>query len=166
MDELDADLIDAVRPLSSSPSPYSPDSPKALRQYKINALGVIHGIAAFLPLLRASPAPLRKIVVINTGGADPKTVLKIGIPDMAAYGMTKAAALMATTKYALKLKDERFVVVSITPGIVDTSATMDDVDQSECTYPSASTLLLIACFGGGVYGRRQEGEGEACAGGG
>ncbi|KAI0742352.1 NAD-P-binding protein [Daedaleopsis nitida] len=105
MQELDEDFIDA---------------------FKVNTLGVIHGIAAFLPLLRASSALLKKIVVISTGGADPKTVLSYGIADMAAYQITKAAALMATTKYALKLKDDRFVVVSLTPGLVDVSDTFGE----------------------------------------
>ncbi|KAI0742358.1 hypothetical protein C8Q80DRAFT_1187780 [Daedaleopsis nitida] len=63
MDELDEDFIDTFR---------------------INTLGVIHGISAFLPLLRASPAPL-KVVVISTSGADHNTVRAFGISDMVAY---------------------------------------------------------------------------------
>ena len=42
---------------------------------------------------------------------------------MAAYGMTKAAAVMAATKFAIMLKDEGFVVVTLAPGMVNTSAT-------------------------------------------
>ncbi|KAI0688580.1 NAD(P)-binding protein [Cerioporus squamosus] len=103
MDELDADFITS---------------------YKINALGVIHSISAFLPLLRA--APTKRIVVISTAGADPTFVRKAGIANMTAYGMTKAAALVATTKYALKLQDEGFVVISMSPGLVDTSGTMGE----------------------------------------
>ncbi|KAI0742354.1 hypothetical protein C8Q80DRAFT_1122670 [Daedaleopsis nitida] len=69
-----------------------------------------------------------KIVVISMAGADPKTVLSYGIADMAAYQITKAAALMATTKYAIKLKDDRFVVVWLTPGLVDVSDTFGEHD--------------------------------------
>ncbi|TFK84088.1 NAD-P-binding protein [Polyporus arcularius HHB13444] len=103
MDELDADFITS---------------------YKINALGVIHSISAFLPLLRA--APTKKIVVISTGEADPKFVRKSGTAHMTAYGMTKAAALIATTKYAVKLQDEGFVVVAVSPGLVDNSDTVGE----------------------------------------
>ena len=47
--------------------------------------------------------------------------------------MTKAAAWIATVKWALKLKDEGFVVVSLSPGLVDTMGTKD--------LPSESTTL-------------------------
>ncbi|KAI0747070.1 NAD-P-binding protein [Daedaleopsis nitida] len=105
MEELDADLIHA---------------------FKINSLGVIHSITAFLPLLRASTASLKKIVVVSTGGADHKYVLHVGIGDTIAYGMTKAAAVIATTKWAIKLKDEGFVVVSLSPGFVDVTDTFGE----------------------------------------
>ena len=62
-------------------------------------------------------------------------MLKAGISDMSAYHMTKAAALIATTKWALKLRDEGFVVVSLSPGLVDTTGTMGE----------ASTYLYNAC---------------------
>ncbi|TFK84095.1 NAD-P-binding protein [Polyporus arcularius HHB13444] len=116
MDELDADFIVS---------------------YKINALGVIHSISAFLSLLRA--APTKKIVVISTAGADPTFVRKAGIANMSAYGMTKAAALIATTKYAVKLQDEGFIVVSMSPGLVDTTGTIGEKGD-----PEMRTLILGA----------------------
>lgn len=75
-----------------------------------------------MPLLRAGPT--KKIIVIGTGGGDPKAVLTVGIKNMVAYCATKAAAVMVATKWALELKDEGFVVVTLTPGLVDTSGTM------------------------------------------
>ena len=44
---------------------------------------------------------------------------------MAAYGMTKAAGLIATTKFAAQLKDEGFVVVTLSPGLVDVTGTVN-----------------------------------------
>ncbi|PIL26286.1 hypothetical protein GSI_12042 [Ganoderma sinense ZZ0214-1] len=108
MAELDAEFIDA---------------------YKVNALGPVHSITAFLPLLRASST--KKIVVISSGGADPNFVRAVEVATMSAYGMTKAAALMATTKFALKLKDEGFIVCSLSPGLVDVSGTIGESGSPE-----------------------------------
>ncbi|PIL33320.1 hypothetical protein GSI_04771 [Ganoderma sinense ZZ0214-1] len=102
MEELDADFIHA---------------------FKINSLGPIHSITAFLPLLRASNARTKKIIVIGSGAGDLKAVQTFNMTNMVAYGMTKAAATIATTKFALTLKDEGFVVVTLSPGLVDTSDT-------------------------------------------
>lgn len=92
-------------------------------QYTVNTLGVIHSIFAFLPLLRASSANLKKIVVISSGAADYKFINSTGHAHTTAYGITKAATVLATTKWAVKLKDEGFVVVSLSPGMADTSGT-------------------------------------------
>lgn len=89
----------------------------------MNTLGVIHSIFAFLPLLRASSANLKKIVVISSGAADYKFINSTGHAHTTAYGITKAATVLATTKWAVKLKDEGFVVVSLSPGMADTSGT-------------------------------------------
>ena len=45
---------------------------------------------------------------------------------MPAYSMTKAAALIATTKWAVLLAPEGFVVVAVSPGLVDTSDTVGE----------------------------------------
>ncbi|KAH9916612.1 NAD-P-binding protein [Epithele typhae] len=92
--------------------------------FKVNALGPIHAIQAFLPLLRASTT--KKIVVISTAAVDPKFVRAIRSDRLVAYGMTKSAALIATTKWAVKLADEGFSVVSLSPGVVDVSSSMGD----------------------------------------
>ncbi len=97
-------------------------------QFKVNGLGVIHSIAAFLPLLRAGPT--KKIVVISTAGADPKTVRASGFAGGPGYAVSKAAGLLATIKWALKLQDEGFVVVAVNPGLVDSSGTSGE--QSAC----------------------------------
>lgn len=47
----------------------------------------------------------------------------LGIANMAAYGVSKAATLIVTMKFALKLKDKGFVVVALEPGVVDTTGT-------------------------------------------
>ncbi|EIW57123.1 NAD-P-binding protein [Trametes versicolor FP-101664 SS1] len=119
MDALDADCIEA---------------------YKINALGVVHGIAAFLPLLRAGPT--KKIAVLGTDGAIPNTVYALGLPDLCAYSMSKAASMLATAKWALQLKDEGFIVVTLAPGLVDTTDTVGT---------SGTRIVPSARFLGGTF---------------
>ncbi|KAI0669048.1 NAD-P-binding protein [Trametes maxima] len=103
LDELDEDFIDA---------------------FKVNTLGVVHSISAFVPLLRKGVQ--KKIVVISTQGASPALTLRAESAGVAAYCTTKAAAVMIATKYAAGLKDEGFIVVSLNPGVVDTSGTAVD----------------------------------------
>ncbi|KAI0646060.1 NAD-P-binding protein [Trametes meyenii] len=106
LDELDNDFIDA---------------------YKANALGVIHSISAFLPLLRAGA--MKKIIVIGSEGGHPAFVTATNAAAVTAYGMTKAAAEIATLKWAIKLKDEGFVVITLSPGLVNTSGTSESMEE-------------------------------------
>ncbi|KAI0705968.1 NAD-P-binding protein [Cerioporus squamosus] len=95
-----------------------------LAAFKTNALGVIHSVTAFLPLLRAGSA--KKVVVLEPNNSDPKTVRAYGLAGMAAHHVTKASSLMVVTKWAVKLQDEGFVVVALNPGIVDTTGTIGE----------------------------------------
>ncbi|KAI0819436.1 NAD-P-binding protein [Trametes gibbosa] len=97
--------------------------------FNVNTLGVIHSISAFLPLLRLSTASTRKIVVISSGGALPARIVRTGEGDVVAYSTTKAAAVMVAAKYAARLASERFAVISLAPGIVDTSGTATATSQ-------------------------------------
>ena len=110
------------------------------RQFKVNALGVVHGVSAFLPLLRARPT--KKIIVIGAAGADLKCIRSGGMADLVAYSMTKAAAHVAATKWALHLKDEGFVVITLSPGMVDTTETnVSGESRIPCASPDESAIL-------------------------
>ena len=122
MDQLDSDFISAVWQRVRSRIHMVLIATFA-SQFMINSLGPIHSIKAFLPLLRASTT--KKIIVIGSGAGDVKYNRDVGIANMAAYGMTKAAGLIATTKFAAQLKDEGFVVVTLSPGLVDVTGTVD-----------------------------------------
>ncbi|KAH9926549.1 uncharacterized protein BXZ73DRAFT_78656 [Epithele typhae] len=87
MDELAADFIDA---------------------YKVNALGLVFSVTAFLPLLRA--APTKKIAVIGSEGGSPVFVKDSRSTLMCAYGLSKAAQHVAAVKWHLKLAPEGFIV--------------------------------------------------------
>ena len=63
---------------------------------------------------------MKHIIVISSAGVDPKFIRGVGIGDMAAYGMTKAAQHIAAVKLSVKLQPEGFTIVTISPGLVDT----------------------------------------------
>ena len=90
-------------------------------QFKVNTLGAIHSIDAFLPLLRKST--LKKIAIISTSLGERDFVWKARLNEMAAYSVTKSAEHMVMAKYAASLDNEGFIVAAINPGGVDVSGT-------------------------------------------
>ena len=87
----------------------------------MNALGAIHSIDAFLPLLRKSTP--KKIAIISTSLGERDFVWKARISEMAAYSVTKSAEHMVMAKYAASLEAEGFIVAAVNPGGVDVSGT-------------------------------------------
>ena len=80
---------------------------------------------------------------MSTQGSKPDIVFKLRIPTMAAYGTTKAALEMVMAKYAVLLEKENFTVISVCPGLVDTSATR--TQKRELSYfRTASSACLNA----------------------
>ncbi|KZT05140.1 NAD-P-binding protein [Laetiporus sulphureus 93-53] len=88
--------------------------------YKVNVLGVIPSVNAFLPLLRRGT--MKKVVIIGSEGGNRDFVWKMRVSSVAAYGTTKAAEAMVAMKYAALLEYEGFTVVTLSPGVVDVSA--------------------------------------------
>ncbi|KAJ7501052.1 hypothetical protein B0H11DRAFT_1799899 [Mycena galericulata] len=91
-----------------------------LEHFRTNVLGVVHTIKTFLPLLRGGGT--KKIAVLSTGNADLDATLTMANPGRVGYAISKAAMNMAIAKLALALKPEGFVLVSISPGMVDSKA--------------------------------------------
>ena len=87
----------------------------------MNALGAIHSVDAFLPLLRSSTT--KKIIIISSGAGERDVVWRARMAELAAYSVTKCAENMVMTKYAALLEEEGFTVAAISPGNVDVSAT-------------------------------------------
>ncbi|TFY61330.1 hypothetical protein EVJ58_g4580 [Rhodofomes roseus] len=96
-----------------------------MQSLKVNVLGSIHTVNAFLPLLRRGTA--KKIIIVGTEGGERDFVRRARLFDMAAYGITKAAEHMVATKYAVALETEGFTVVSVSPGFVDVSGTKSEL---------------------------------------
>jgi len=88
------------------------------RFFKVNVLGVIHTVNAFLPLLRAGET--KKCIIISSTMGSPKFVGGTGIVFAPGYSMSKAALNLACAKYAAQYKSEGIIFLSITPGLVKT----------------------------------------------
>jgi NAD(P)-dependent dehydrogenase (short-subunit alcohol dehydrogenase family) len=84
----------------------------------VNVLGVIYSINAFLPLVRKGS--VKKITVISTGMADTDLVVQHDIPGSLIYASVKAATNMVVAKYAVELRGEGIVLLSLSPGVVNT----------------------------------------------
>jgi NAD(P)-dependent dehydrogenase (short-subunit alcohol dehydrogenase family) len=87
---------------------------------KVNVLGVIFSINAFLPLIRRSS--IKKIAVISTAMASIEMSQQNNIAVYLTYSAMKAALNMAVTKFAVELKREGVLVLALGLGLVDTSA--------------------------------------------
>ncbi|KAJ7158251.1 hypothetical protein C8R43DRAFT_882641 [Mycena crocata] len=92
-----------------------------LDNFKVNTLGTIHCTNTFLPLLRNGAA--KKVITISSGHGDMDVVLQTGVNEFPGYAISKAALNLAIAKYAVELKPEGFVFLSLSPGAVDTLST-------------------------------------------
>ncbi|RFU30924.1 hypothetical protein B7463_g5405, partial [Scytalidium lignicola] len=82
-----------------------------LESIKVNVLGVIFSINAFLPLVRKSSK--KKIAVISTGLADLEEAQKGGIAFTVSYSSSKAALNMVIARFAVELRGEGVVVLAL-----------------------------------------------------
>jgi NAD(P)-dependent dehydrogenase (short-subunit alcohol dehydrogenase family) len=100
-----------------------------IQSLKVNVLGAIFSINAFLPLVRKSN--IKKIIVITTGLADRDMMEKSTISFFLIYSSMKAALNMVVAKYAVELKSEGIKLLALSPGLVDTTADKP-ASQREC----------------------------------
>ncbi|KAF8606034.1 putative short-chain dehydrogenase [Ceratobasidium sp. AG-I] len=86
--------------------------------FETNVTGVSQTINTFLPLLRAGKA--KKVISLSSGIGDDEFTKAAGFAINAPYSISKYALNLTVLKYALALKDEGFIFLSIAPGLVDT----------------------------------------------
>lgn len=88
-------------------------------QIDINVIGVIYTTNAFLPLLRAGST--KKVITISSGVASTTFTEQSGLIGTVPYTVSKVAVNMVNTKYAVQFKEEGFVFLALSPGLVDTA---------------------------------------------
>ncbi|KAJ7143583.1 hypothetical protein C8R43DRAFT_1199124, partial [Mycena crocata] len=113
-----------------------------LDTFKVNTLGTIHCIHTFLPLLRKGSA--KKVITISSAMGDVDLVLQTGVHDSPGYSMAKAALNLAIAKFAVALKAEGFVFLSLSPGVVNTLTTELTPEVTEVVGAMMGKFVRIA----------------------
>ncbi|KAJ6580833.1 hypothetical protein B0H19DRAFT_1251118 [Mycena capillaripes] len=90
-----------------------------LDNFKVNTIGTVHTINAFLPLLRNGST--KKVLALSTSVSNLDLTLSADIVAEPGYAISKAALNMVVAKYAAQYKAEGFVFLAICPGMVATS---------------------------------------------
>jgi NAD(P)-dependent dehydrogenase (short-subunit alcohol dehydrogenase family) len=91
-----------------------------IESLKVNVLGAIFSINAFLALVRKSH--IKKIIVITTGLSERNMTEKSTFSHFVTYSSMKAALNIVVAKYAVELKSEGIVLLALSPGLVDTTS--------------------------------------------
>jgi NAD(P)-dependent dehydrogenase (short-subunit alcohol dehydrogenase family) len=90
----------------------------ALDSFKTNALGNIHLMALFVPLIQKGN--LKKVVAISSGMADIDFIRQSGNYAQTPYSMSKAALNLAMAKFHAQYAPEGILFMTLSPGLVDT----------------------------------------------
>lgn len=89
-----------------------------LDSFRVNTLGLIHSIQAFLPLIRKGTT--KKVANISTGMADLDLINATDVEVAGPYAVSKAASNVVVSKYSAAHKQEGILFLSISPGYVAT----------------------------------------------
>ncbi|KAH8800493.1 hypothetical protein F5884DRAFT_741972 [Xylogone sp. PMI_703] len=89
-----------------------------LESVKVNVLGPLYSVHAFLPLIRKSK--IKKIAVMTSGFADLDWAQKSRVAFTVCYSTTKAAVNMAVARYSVELRKESIIILALSPGFVNT----------------------------------------------
>ncbi|KAH8553727.1 hypothetical protein BGW37DRAFT_269518 [Umbelopsis sp. PMI_123] len=91
--------------------------------FEVNAISGVITTNVFLPLLRKGKA--KKIILISSALGDIDFTRTSEFPYAAPYGIAKVAVNFIVQKYAVELAEEGFVVIALSPGVVDVSSTKE-----------------------------------------
>lgn len=86
--------------------------------FRINAVGNMHLINAFMPLILAGKQ--KKVAIISSGMADADLVAQYDVDTGSAYAVSKAALNLAVAKFSAEYRKDGVLVMAICPGVVNT----------------------------------------------
>ncbi|CZR68488.1 related to protoporphyrinogen oxidase [Phialocephala subalpina] len=97
-----------------------------LEAMDINFFSAVFTTNAFLPLIRKGD--VKKIITISSGMADEHVILTTELPFAIGYAASKAGLNVTMAKYAVQLKGEGIICLTVSPGWVRTEAAEDFQD--------------------------------------
>jgi NAD(P)-dependent dehydrogenase (short-subunit alcohol dehydrogenase family) len=109
-----------------------------LNSFRVNTLGLLHSIQAFLPLIRKGS--VKKVVNISTGMADVDLINQSEVEVAGPYSVSKAAANVVIAKYNAAHKNEGILFLSISPGYVATERNFEAAG-SQCSFLDHTSKL-------------------------
>ncbi|CAE6426094.1 unnamed protein product [Rhizoctonia solani] len=86
--------------------------------FETNVIGVAQTINYFLPLLRLGKH--KKVISLSSGLGDEEFTKACGFSPHVPYSISKHSLNLMILKYALALKEEGFIFLAISPGVVNT----------------------------------------------
>ena len=89
-----------------------------LNSFRVNTLGLVHAVQAFIPLIRKST--IKKVVNISSAMADIALINELDLEFGGPYSASKAASNVIIAKYSAAYKTEGILFLSISPGYVAT----------------------------------------------
>lgn len=95
-----------------------------------NVIGVHNVTATFLPLLRTSSAPVKKVINMTSTLGSVALVESFAIAPTPSYKISKAALNMLNAQYALQHGKEGFAFVAVSPGWLRTDLGTEIADLS------------------------------------
>ncbi|KAH8801731.1 hypothetical protein F5884DRAFT_807690 [Xylogone sp. PMI_703] len=96
---------------------------------KVNLLHVVYTINTFLPLIRNSEQ--KKIIYVSSGIGDVQITRVSELPNLLGYAVGKASGNIVIAKYAVELKSEGILTLSMSPGWVGTDAAKEVANSPE-----------------------------------
>jgi NAD(P)-dependent dehydrogenase (short-subunit alcohol dehydrogenase family) len=92
--------------------------------FRINAVGLVNSISAFMPLVRAST--MRKIIALTSANGVCSFINESGLETGVAYATSKAAVNLLVAKYDATYKSEGILIMGICAGAVNTREGQDN----------------------------------------
>jgi len=97
--------------------------------FQINVVGVVRTVNAFLPLLKKGSA--KKVVTLTSGVGGVEFTLASEWAVHVPYSASKAAVNIVNAKYANEFREDGFLFLAISPGLVATDTTPANPDEME-----------------------------------
>jgi len=86
---------------------------------QVNVIGIIQTVNAFLPLLKRGK--VKKVISLTSAVGDIDFTIKSGFTGITPYSVSKAGVNMVNAKYANEFREDGFLFLAISPGVVNTS---------------------------------------------